>query len=291
VNGKYVHYLPGGGLGDVVREAYFNGALGILKRWKMLHPRAELRVVVMSHNASAVDLLQGHTWIDDISSVRFPLEKGWGWEGVYDWYPELFADRTELRFTLPEKKSIYRIDLNSLRKKIGPVESILPMSMACDVELTRHERDVVAYHAGSIVLHPFAGEAFRSWPSDLTDEVLAAAGRHGVVVGANYAREGHAEEECNARVLTFAPRVLVSIVRQARAVVGAESSVYYMGGMWGRPVAMLWAPNGSYDLVQQGTLDWNWYFGLEEPSNFVASLTMDRARREELLEWVRAKAD
>jgi hypothetical protein len=30
---EYVHYLPGGGLGDVIREAYYHNALGILKKW------------------------------------------------------------------------------------------------------------------------------------------------------------------------------------------------------------------------------------------------------------------
>lgn len=294
---NYVHYVAGGGLGDVVRELLYNGALGILKRWKLRHPQDRLKVVTMSHNPSHRDLFFGQDWIDGMKCCRFPLELGWKPEMFYDWYETEFVDHKELRFTLNEKKSLYRVDLMAQRSKLVPIENIPPVGMAVDVVLTQHERQIVEHHADMVVIHPFGGEVHKWFSDDVARAAIGAAGDKVVVVGADYERPGHFDEAERAATLgitlrTFPPRVLLEIVRRARAVVGAESSVYYMAAMWGRPVAMLWPPAGTYDLVKRGTSNWDWYFGEGEPDNLFLPLSskMESAHIDALVEWIRTKA-
>jgi hypothetical protein len=295
---RYVHYIAGGGLGDVVREALYNGALGILKRWKLRHPEDYLKVCTMSHNPSHVDLFYGQHWIDELKPCRFPLELGWKPEMFYEWHPDELREFTELRFVLNEKKSLYRVDLQAQRSRPIPVVTIPPISVAADIALTLHERQIVEHHSGAIVVHPFGGESHKWFPTPLLQAIQEAAGKDVVVVGASYDRPGHEDEIAAAdsigiKLRAFQPRVLLEIVRRAKAVVGSESSVYYMAAMWGIPVAMLWARSGTYDLVKQKKSNWDWYFGEAEGSNLVVPLpplmTGDECAR--LLEWIQQRAN
>lgn len=294
---KYVHYIAGGGLGDVVRETLYNGAFGILKRWKLRHPEAYLKVCTMSHNPSHVDLFTGQGWIDELKPCHFPLELGWKPEQWYEWHTEELAGFTELRFTLQEKKSLYRVDLQAQRAKPVPVVNIPAIGMAMDITLTEHERQIVNRHAGSVIIHPFGGERHKWFPVELLNDVVYAADRHALVVGADYERPGHCDEvdlahKWGVKLRTFSPRVLLEIVRQSRAIVGSESSIYYMAAMWGKPVAMLWPHAGTYDLVKQKISNWDWYFAEDEPGNLFVPLPplMTGEDNAKLLDWIRQHA-
>lgn len=291
---EYVHYIPGGGLGDLCREAYYNGVLGILRRWKLRNPDTHLRVVLMTHNEAAGDLLVGHSWIDQVRVCPFVGAVA-NWAKCYDDYAHLFADRTELRFSLPERRSLYRVDIGAARKRVTTVENIPAVSMATDIALTSHEDSIVRFHAGRVVVHPFGGHTAKWFTRDILAAVHDAAGSEALVVGADYVRAGHESEglfEPSVRMVAFPPRVLLGIVRAANAVVGSESSVYYMGAMWGVPVAMLWAPGCEFDLVRQGRSNWDWYYGEGERDNLFLPLppAMTAGHRTQLLEWVREKA-
>lgn len=294
----YVHYVAGGGLGDVVRELLYNGALGVLKRWKLRHPGDRLKVVTMSHNPGHVDLFAGQAWIDEFKACRFPLELGWKPEMWYEWHRAELEGFTELRFVLAEKKSLYRVDLQAQRPKPVPVATIPAVGMAADVELSDHERRMAEHWAGCVVVHPFGGERHKWFPERLFSDILAAAGGRVVVVGADYERPGHHGEAAWAdalgiRLRSFRPRVLLEVVRRARAVVGAESSVYYMAAMWGVPVAMLWPQAGTYDLVKRGTSNWDWFFAEGEAGNLFLPLPplMEPEHRTALLDWIRTRAE
>lgn len=282
---KVVHYLPGGGLGDVVREAYFNNALGILRRWKLEHPRAELRVVTMSHNPAHADLFKGQDWIDEFIPLRFQLERGCEWQRFYEWYPEVLEGRTELRFTLPVQRSIYRPDYARTRPMATSATlTIQAVGMAIDVVLSEHDRAIAGHHRDRIVIHPFAGGDGKWIPRGVLDKLIAAAGTSALVVGGDFARPGHGiEHHEGIRTETFAPRVLIEIIRWSRAVIGTESSVYYVAGMWGRPLTMLWVPGGPYDLVKQGKIAWDWYLGEGHTDNLIRNMTDDPAP---VLDWI-----
>jgi hypothetical protein len=250
----------------------------------------------MSHNPAHVDFFTGQTWIDELVPCRFPLELGWKPEMFYEWHPEQLKDRTELRFVLNERKSLYRVDLQQQRLKPVPVINLPPVGMAADIELTAHERQQADHWAGSLVVHPFGGERHKWFPTALLQDIVAAAGDRALVVAADYERDGHSDELAAAaaagiRARTFAPRVLLEILRRSRAVVGAESSVYYMSAMAGRPVAMLWPKSGTYDLVQQGVSNWAWYLGEGESQNLFMPLPplMTEEHRHVLLDWVKSR--
>jgi hypothetical protein len=290
----YCHYVPGGGLGDLVRELLRNGALGVLKRWKLEHPRDSLRVVLMSHNPAAKDLLVGQDWIDEVVAPPFDVAADPRWASCYERHAALFEGRRELRFVLPEAKSLYRADMNALRPPPGPgraVTTIPPVGMAVDVALSRQERDVADFHAGCVVLHPFGGHSAKWFPPDLIEWVAERAGPRRLLLAADYARPGHGDEIDAVPGLqprTFGARVFVEVCRRARAVVGAESAAYYVAAMWGVPTAMLWAGAGEYRLKLEGRSDWDFYFGEGDGRNLFLPLPplMTDGDRGVLGEWL-----
>jgi hypothetical protein len=253
---KAIHYLNGGGLGDIFRESCYHNALGILKRWKLEHPGSTLKVFLMSHNPASQELLAYEGWIDEVVQRPFPLALTWRWEDAYTLYAAEFEGHTELRFNLSEGRSLYASSHNKWRPKkpAWSIEYIDPIGVAWEPAITISEQDEVeGIFLGQLVYHPFAGQASRTLPGAIEDLVAEHAP---LVLGANYGRDEHGTE-CG---ITFNPRILYHGLRAARAVVGAESSVWYLGTMLGRPAALLYQPEQTYDLVQRGLSNWNWYF-------------------------------
>jgi hypothetical protein len=274
---RYIHYLPGGGLGDVYREGYFHNALGILKRWKYLNPTAHLKVLLMSHNPASRDWLEGQPWIDEPVQVRFPLEQTW------EIYFQEFREHTELRFTLPDRRTLYRSDMALLRTKVTPVETIQPVGLGVDLVLTAEEQELVEQNAGKLVIHAFAGQTVRFLPDGLRVELLNRF-PEALHIGVNYKRKEHGVEAVFGE---FKPRVLAGIIRRAKAVIATESSIYYLAAMNSVPFTMLYPRGETYDNVRHGRSDWDWFYGYNDPrSQFVP---FDIATIEALSAWALAQ--
>lgn len=278
----HVHYLPGGGLGDVFREAVFHNVPGILWRWKTLHPEARLRVVLMTHNPSSAELLEGQHWIDDLQVLRFPVEETWKWEDAYTRYPEAFEGLRELRFTISESRSLYRSDLGLLRPRHPNVETIPPVGRSWSLAESSHPTLPDTVDARRL-LHPYAGQDIRAFSPELQAQLVDYMGGTPLIVGGEYAREGHGTETAG---VVLPVRALVSRVANARYVVATESSVYYMASMLGVPVALLYAEGQTFDLMLRGRSSWDWYFNLQDPRSLFLRLPLDLAKETRLREWI-----
>ncbi len=298
--GRYIHFLPGGGLGDVFREAYFYNGLGILKRWKLDHPRDHLRVLLMTHNPSSADLLVGQSWIDEVVTRRFPVEKTWQWEAVYDYYAQDFDGHEELRISLYDHRTLYDSHKNRLRKKLVPVRQIEPVGTAWDLYLEPFlERMIVGRVDGYVVFHPFAGSADRSlatYPDlrEAVEDALRAADVKFITVGGNYERPAYqqipahaAEDNC----LEMNPRVLAEVLRRAPAVIGTESSVYYMASMLGTPTCMLYPSGTAYAKLAQGDHSWDWFYNLADTRCKAVHFGHVKERAEKIAAWAKERQD
>lgn len=296
---RYVHYLPGGGLGDVYREAYFHNVLGVLRRWKLLNPGHSLRVVLMSHNPSSIDWLTGQGWIDEPVQVPFPLEKTWNWEACYQLYPEQFEGHREIRFYLPSQASLYRSDLAMLRPKVTDIETIQPLGMANGFVLEPDETHVATGSLAAVthlnvtsgvplVFHPYAGEVARCIPDDLKqfiEDSIPPWDR--VTIAKSYDRPNHAEETG----LQLKPRQLAMLIARSKRVIAAESSVYYIASMLGVPFIMLYAECATFAMVKRGESTWAWYFGENNPANRFLSFDQDReVLQNEIASWLKPAA-
>jgi hypothetical protein len=286
----FVHYLPGGGLGDVFRESYYHNALGILKRWKLEHQEHTLRLFLMSHNPAAADFVAGQSWIDEVVARRFPLEKTWNWEAAYQLYAADFKDAQELRFAFYEHRSLYDHNKLRLRGRLGPVVMIEPMGCQWTPALSDAEWATVHAHAGRLVWHPFAGETNR----DMTPEWRAAVTAElapwpTLIIGADYERQHHGAETIpGAITATFPPRVLVEILRRSAGVIGTESSVYYMASMLGTPTFLTYGTGTAFHDVARGRPKWDWFFNTTDPRSAVAHMPERNFHR--LNSWVAARA-
>ena len=218
---KYVHYLPGGGLGDVFREAYFHNAVGVLKRWKLENPRTELKLLLMGHNPAMIDLFYGQTWIDEVKLLEFPQDNIGGWHLCYQNHAVEFEGYTELRFNIPDARSNYRSDLGILRPRRRNVKTISAVGTAWQFVLTPEERDAVAAYIDRVWYHPYAGAFLRTIAPDTDEWLEEQFGTKWIRVGANYqGRETHEEEQG----FSLPPRQLVAALRTARAVIGRSRS-------------------------------------------------------------------
>jgi hypothetical protein len=252
-----------------------------------------LTVVTMSHNPATADLFVGQNWIDEYRNLAFPLERTWAWEACYDLYPEEFDGKRELRWILPERRSLYRPDLTAKRPRQANYELIQPVGMACEPYLDRRELvDALMGSVGKVLVHPFAGEVGRWIPEEIARPRLREY-RFSVVAG-DYERMGHAREwwepDGTFSIGTYSPRSLMISVKHAAAVLAAESSVYYMASMFGRPVCMCYAPDATFDRVQRGLSDWHWYYGLSDPKNLFLRMHGD-AWPDEMSAWLKARVD
>lgn len=292
---KFIHFLPGGGLGDVFREGYFYNSIGILKRWKLNHPSDHLKVLLMTHNPSTADLLQGQTWIDEVVTRRFPVEKTWMWESAYDYYAQDFDGCEELRLGLYDHRTLYDTNKNRLRKKLVPVRQLEPIGTSWCLELSPDEwRDVDVY-AGQVVYHPFAGSADRALSSypDLRESVeaaLRAAGVSFVTVGGSYERPAYkqipahgVEDGC----VTLAPRVLAEVLRRSPAVIGTESSVFYIASMLGTPTCLMYPTGTAYDKLRHGDHTWDWFFSLADTKSKALHFSDVVARADKIADWAK----
>lgn len=280
MTGRYIHYLAGGGLGDIFREAYYHNAVGILKRWKLENPTAHLTVLTMSHNPAAADLLTGQDWIDEVVDRRFPLETTWAWESAYALYEADFWGKTELRFTLPERRTLYNARWMRGRPFGPQVKMIDPIGVPWAPVLSEYERAVAdAAFTGRVVLHPGAGQQSRQLPPPLSADLIEQIPKGPLVIGANFDRDQHGFEVGR----TFNPRLLLAGLSKAKAVIGTESSVWYLATMLGVPACLLYAPDATYDRVQRGLDDWDWYYN-QHPKNLALKLPLDDATP--ILRWL-----
>lgn len=279
---RFVHYLAGGGLGDVFREAYYHNALGILKRWKAQNPTAHLTLLLMSHNPSSGDFFVGQDWLDAVKLLRFPLETTWDWQACYTVYAEEFEGCTELRFSIPERRSLYRSDMDLLRPRRSTVQVIPAVGMAWWPELDASEQTFFQPHVARPVLHPYAGQARRCLP-DAFLNWLGALGLPLDTLGAEYVRPEHAREGG----FTVRPRILVELIRRAPCVIGTESSVAYIASMLGKPTLMLYPEGTALDLfLNHRDKTWDWYFNLNDPRSRCIRFDQLEACQPEIHEWL-----
>ena len=255
----FVHWVPGGGLGDVFRELYYHNALGILKRWKLQHPTARLTLGFMSHNPNAADFVVGQEWIDEVKFIPFPLDKTNHWWDIYTLFPEEFTGKTELRITIPEYRSNYRSADSPFRIKLGAIEQVLPVGTTWEMHVTPEERAHVDSYNATLLFHPFAGHAERWLPEATRERLLSDLPPH-TLIAADYTRLGHEAEVPLQGAATWSPRQLWYALTKAKAVVATESSVYYMASMMGVPTAMYYAPNCAFDKMVRGDRMWDWFF-------------------------------
>lgn len=259
----HIHYLAGGGLGDVYREAFFNNALGILRRWKILNPRERLRVLLMSHNPAARELLEGQSWIDDLVQVSFPI--GGDWHLAYERNTEMFEGLTELRFHLDGNATLYHPRFDELRRAIGPVEHIPAIGMSCDVGAIRS-----VLHA-SVIVHGTASEAERHFSAELYHALWHELPASSHFVGP--------QPHLNAREL-------VGAIRNAKCVVASESSVYYIAAMNGVPVCMFYNADQTFERTKTGKSDWHWFFGEDDPRNLFLKTPISEDDLRRFREWL-----
>jgi hypothetical protein len=290
--GNFIHFLPGGGLGDVFREAYFMNGLGILKRWKSEHPADRLRVLLMTHNPASADLLSGQSWIDELVVRPFPVAKTWEWQAVYDLYPDDFAGHTELRISLYDYRTLYDSNKNKLRKKLTDVRQIETIGTAWALELSADEWKRVFDLAGRVVYHPHAGSADRALSTypEIDDAVRGALLRSGVdviTVGANYERPAYKQIPAHGREdgLDLSPRVLAEVLRRAPAVVGTESSVYYIASMLGTPTLLMHPTGTAFDRMLKGDHTWSWFFDLQNPDSRHVHFSVVQERADKIAAW------
>lgn len=280
---RYIHYLPGGGLGDIYREAYFNNALGILKRWKLENQDAHLKILLMSHNPASVQLLEGHSWIDELTQVRFPLERTWEWEAAYGIYSGEFENRMELRFVLPERRSLYSANFSSHRPRHKAVTTIPNVGMAWTRPPTSLDETFILAHLSPALVHPFAGQEERCFSPALRSFVNDALRDHSVI-GADYARQSHGAEVGG---VTLHAQGLVRAVEHSRFVVATESSVYYIASMLGIPTLCFYGRGTALDkFLNRNDRSWDWYFNLEDPKSLFVPLYDWEARRQQILTWI-----
>lgn len=264
-------YLSGGGLGDVYREAIHNGALGILRRWKILHPSEELEVVLMTHNSAPVDLLNCEGL--EVQRFQFPEDTEKSWEVFYERYLPQFVGSTEIRFHITNDKSTFHRRFDHLRTNPGALLWIDPCG--CEVKVHGEDRNLTS----KLILHPGAGEEARCLTPDVIDMVMP---HRPLVIGANYPRRNHPEETG----LTLPPRDLVQTIRNSHGVVGSESSVAYIASMVGVPFCMLYREGQTFDLVQRGISDWDWYYGLGILGNLYLKCPLDEEGRAKFSTWL-----
>jgi hypothetical protein len=264
---KYVHYLPGGGLGDVFREAYFHNALGVLKRFKLENPRDELKLLLMGHNPAIPDLFLGQEWIDELRFMPFPEGDIGDWSTCYKEYQPEFEGYTELRFNIPDSRSNYRSDLSILRPRHRNMKTIQAVGMSWDFYLTREEQHEVdsVLHQGErgVFYHPGAGDFIRTISEDLDEWLTERFGDKWIRIGAKYVGRATHSDEAG---VTLAPRVLIAALRKARAVVGTESSVYYLASMLDVPTLMFYREGQAFANWQhKNDSTWNWFFNTKDP--------------------------
>jgi len=263
-------YLAGGGLGDVYREAHFNGALGILKRWKILHPSEELKIVLMNHTPAAVELVKDDAWT--VVQFQFPHDTEKSWEVFYDMFCK-DCWGTEIRIHLDNLKSTFHPRYDHLRTNPGPLLWIDPVG--CEIDIHGEDRNLTS----GLILHPGAGEASRCVTPDVLELVLPYKP---LVIGANYPRVGHPQETG----LTLPPASLVHTIRRSNGVVGSESSVAYMASMMGIPFVMCYREDQTYDRVQRGLSDWAYYFGEGVEGNLYLKCPLDEEGEAKLRGWL-----
>ncbi len=295
--GRFIHFLPGGGLGDVFREGYFFNAIGVLKRWKLAHPTSHLKVLLMTHNPATQDLLAGQTWIDEVTSVRFPVEKTWEWQSVYDYYASEFDGFEEIRMSYYDHRTLYDSNKNRLRKRLVPVRNIDPIGTSWCLELSADEWDHVHELAGRVVFHPFAGSSDRALSTypELLNAVhtaLTETGLNYLTVGANYARPAYKEIPAHdvEDGVTLAPRVLAEVLRRSPAVIGTESSVYYIASMLGTPTCLVY-PNGTaYERLTRGDHVWDWFYNLMDSRSKALNFAKVVEGAPKIAEWAQRLA-
>jgi len=270
---QYSHYVAGGGLGDLWRECWHHNALGILKRWKLLHRQDSLRVVLMSHNPSSRQLLDQQPWIDEVIQVPFPTDTAKSWEVFYERYPELLAG-TELRFHVQDRRSTYCEEFDPLRTPHGEVEWIASNTMRMDLpELEFPKVD--------FVLHLGAGQSGRTIDLAGIEEALGQSST--LQVGSSYHREGHSYEQG----AQLHPLALARTLLHAKGVIGSESAVTYISAMMGIPTVVLYREDQTFDLVQRGLSQWSWYWGVGEDGNLYLKWPLSEEDRGKVVEWVR----
>lgn len=267
---NYWCFIAAGGLGDAYRELVHNGALGILKRWKILHPSDELKVVMMSHNAVCADLAKDDAW--DTILFKFPDNTEKSWEVFYDEYLGELSG-TEVRFHIQDLKSTFHPRYDHLRTNPGPLLWIDPVG--CEIDIHGEDRNLTS----KLILHPGAGEASRCVTPDVLDLILPLKP---LVIGANYPRAGHPEETG----LTLPPTSLVQTIRRSNGVVGSESSVAYMASMIGIPFVMCYREDQTFDRVQRGLSDWTYYYGEGVEGNLYLKCPLDEEGRDKLRGWL-----
>jgi len=273
---KYSHYVSGGGLGDLWRECWRHNALGILKRWKLLHRQDSLRVVLMSHNPSSRQLLDYQPWIDEVIQVPFPTDTEKSWEVFYERYPELLAGK-ELRFHVQDRRSTYSEEFDPLRTPHGEVEWIASNTMRMD--LPKMEFPTVDF-----VFHLGAGAQMRAIDTSFLDEMRAEFRNTTTLeVGASFQREGHGQEQG----AQLHPLSLASTLMHAKGVIGSESAVTYIAAMMGIPTVVLYREDQTFDLVQRGLSQWSWYWGVGEEGNLYLKWPLSEEDLGKVAEWVR----
>lgn len=290
---RYVHYLLGGGLGDVVREALYNNVIGVLKAWKRQHPEAHLTLVLMSHNESTPELFTGQDWLDDVVRVDFPQEPDGEWDisRVYRDHPELFADAIELKFHLKTANGPTLYNTAEVPKaKAGKVEWLEQFEQDdWGPVLTELDQKTADFYKGRFVIHPHAGEKSRWFTDDIKQNIdvwFRQLGVKPLVIGAgDYGRPG-AEFEGG---ICLNPRALLAVLKSAKAVIATESSVYYQAAMLGTPVAMLYAPGqGYHKMLHSGR--YNWYFiGDTDQRNLFLEMPLRKLDWKRLERWIEEK--
>lgn len=264
-------YVAAGGLGDCWRELFHNGALGILRRWKILHPSEELKVVLMTHNSSALHLLDGHGF--ETLSFQFPDDTEKSWEIFYDLFVSGLLG-TEIRFHINVPNSTFHRRFDQLRGSDSrPILWIDPIG--CEVDVHGEDRNLTS----KLILHPGAGEEARCLTPDVVEMVIPY---RPLVIGANYQRKNHPEETG----LTLPPRDLVQTIRSSYGVVGSESSVAYIASMLGVPFCMLYREGQTFDRVQKGLSDWGYFYGIGVEGNLYLKCPLDEESRAKFSTWL-----
>lgn len=223
----------------------------------------------MSHNPSSRLLLDHQPWIEEIVQVPFPTDTEKSWEVFYERYSEHLAG-TELRFHCKDHRSTLHERFDDLRGTTTAVESIEPDSM-------RVAFPTVEYPCVDLLVHLFAGQSERAADINLQDIRCST-----LRIGSPYLRPGHIQETG----VQLHPLSLARCVMHARGVIGTESSVAYMASMLGVPFVMLYREDQTFDLVQRGLSDWDWYFGSGMDGCLYLKWPLSEEDSARLKEWV-----
>jgi hypothetical protein len=276
--------MPGGGIGDLFRESYYHNVLGILKRFKLEHSSAHLTLLLMSHNPRSLDLFVGQSWIDEVKLLPFVAEDLGNWPSCYQDYAGEFADCTELRLNIADHRSNYRADLTVHRPRTPSIKFLPGVGTSWSPVLTAAEWSLVDRYAGRVVFHPYAGSFHRSIADDVREFLISTYGAEWVTVGANYDREGHVEER---DVVELPPRVLVEVLRRCPAVIGTESSVYYIASMLGTPTCLLYRDGHAFSRwVNEGDATWDWFFNNADTRSRFVRMPLNEAGLSTLKDWI-----